>query len=367
MHSDLKYLLALNAAFSFHKRKLQKLQSQVSLKQLFHLKRADLGQLALSNGQVDYLLSPDWRGVEKALAWSENNQHHLVTIFDDDYPPLLKEISDAPLVLFVMGDPQILLQPSLAIVGSRKPTSAGAGLAKLFAKHMTQAGLVVVSGLAKGIDAAAHLGALEAAGLTIAVLAHGLDQIYPKQHGKLAEHIVAKGGALVSEYLPGVLPLAAQFPRRNRIISGLSLGTLVVEAKRKSGSLISAKHALSHNREVFAMPGSILNPESWGCHDLIQQGAKLVQQPQDILVELPIEPTGYLGEDVGLITPNMQKKLEKPLAKLLECVGFEATPIGLIMQRLGVNQIADVASALAELEIKGYIKQVCGGYVKVYQ
>ena len=204
-----------------------------------------------------------------------------------DYPDLLRRSPDAPPVLFVRGHAHVLNEPQLAMVGSRNPTAGGRATARRFAASFARLGLCITSGLALGIDAACHEGALDSDGSTVAVLAHGLDVIYPAVHQALAERIVASG-ALVSEFPPGTAPVAARFPQRNRIIAGLSHGTLVVEAAYNSGSLITARLAGVAGREVFAIPGSIHNPMARGCHALIRQGAKLVEQVDDVLAELKI-------------------------------------------------------------------------------
>jgi DNA processing protein len=207
-----------------------------------------------------------------------------LTVTDPRYPPQLADIHDPPPLLYVRGEVQLLSEPQIAIVGSRNPTPGGAEITQEFARHLTGYGLIVTSGLAQGIDGAAHLGALEN-GRTIAVFGTGLDRVYPAAHRTLARQI-AENGALVSEFPPGCEPLAQNFPRRNRLISGLSLGVLVTEAALKSGSLITARTALEQGREVFAVPGSIRNPLARGCHALLRDGAKLVESAADILAEL---------------------------------------------------------------------------------
>ncbi len=223
----------------------------------------------------------------------EGDNRHLITLHDARYPTLLREIDDAPPMLFIQGDPTILNLPQIAIVGSRNPSASGRQTATDFAHFLASAGLAITSGLADGIDGAAHQGALETKNSTLAVTGTGLDRVYPAKHRELA-HRIAEQGALISELPPGTPPIPANFPRRNRIISGLSLGTLVVEAAQKSGSLITARLATEQGREVFAIPGSIHNPLARGCHALIRQGAKLVETAGDILEELaPLLGTAY--------------------------------------------------------------------------
>ncbi|MCD6046921.1 MAG: putative processing protein DprA [Gammaproteobacteria bacterium] len=231
----------------------------------------------------------DWRGAEKDFQWLNEPGHHLVILGEKNYPKVLAEISNPPPFLFVRGDVAILNQKQVAIVGSRNPTHYGIKITQLFAHGFATAGLAVASGLALGIDAIAHEAVLKVPGKTIAVLAVGLDQVYPKRHQTLAENILQHGGALVGEFGVGTKPVAENFPRRNRIISGLSLGVLVAEATVKSGSLITARYALEQGREVFAVPGSIFQTLSQGCHALIKQGAVCVEKVADVLEALSYE------------------------------------------------------------------------------
>jgi len=218
-------------------------------------------------------------------AWLKEPQHHIIAAESDDFPQLLRQIPDPPAQLYVVGNIDALHLPALAIVGSRNPTRGGRQNAYEFARHLGGSGFCIVSGLAQGIDAAAHEGALDANAMTVAFLGHGIDRIYPAENRELA-HRIAAGGTLCSEYPLGSPPRKQHFPRRNRLISGLSLGTLVVEAAKRSGSLITARLAAEQGREIFAIPGSIHNPMSRGCHQLIRQGAKLVESADDIVSEL---------------------------------------------------------------------------------
>ncbi|HLB57464.1 MAG TPA: DNA-processing protein DprA, partial [Gammaproteobacteria bacterium] len=255
------------------------------IKILFSISAVELKKAGLSEKQLHALKNVDWRNVESDLRWSEKNRCEIISLVDPRYPRLLREIPDAPSLLYVRGDVNLLSQSQLAIVGSRNPTAVGNQMAEDFAYSLTKAGLVVTSGLALGIDAASHRGALRATGKTIAVFGTGLKHIYPRSHRSLAEDI-AEQGALVSEFPPDESPKAKNFPRRNRIISGLSIGVLVVEAVLRSGSLITARYAVEQGRDVFAIPGSIHNPLARGCHALIRQGAKLVETAEDIVEEL---------------------------------------------------------------------------------
>ncbi|MHB8744379.1 MAG: DNA-processing protein DprA [Sulfuricaulis sp.] len=251
---------------------------------------ASRGQLEKSHAvmrvAIDAILSgPDDTALKPALDWLAEPRHHLIVWSDPDYPSLLREIPDPPAMLYVLGDRCLLARPQLAIVGSRNPTPMGRDNARAFAANLAGAGLVITSGLALGVDGAAHRGALEAGGKTIALAGTGLDRVYPSAHRDLA-HDISRHGALVSEFPLATPPRPENFPRRNRLISGLSLGTLVVEAALQSGSLITARLASEQGREVFAIPGSIHSPQSRGCHALIRQGAKLVETAQDVLEEL---------------------------------------------------------------------------------
>lgn len=227
-----------------------------------------------------------WRKIEKSCRAVEEQGVRLIDHEMNEYPSLLRKIDNPPPVLFVKGSVEALSFPQLAFVGSRNASVSGLETAFSFAHYLASAGITVTSGFALGIDGRAHLGALSAGGVTIAVLGSGIDRIYPASHVSMVEKIIAQGGAVISEFLPGTKPHPGNFPRRNRIISGLSLGVLVVEAALKSGSLITARYAIEQNRDVFAIPGSIHNPLSRGCHALIRDGAVLVETAEDIACEL---------------------------------------------------------------------------------
>jgi len=281
---------------------------------------------------------------------------------DPGYPPQLAAIPDPPAVLYLRGDAAALAAPAVAIVGSRRPTPAGRATAFEFARQLAGRGLVVTSGLATGIDAAAHRGALAAGGLTVAVCGTGLDRTYPPGHAALAAEI-AVHGALVSEFPPGALPLPHHFPRRNRIISGLSLGVLVVEARFRSGSLITARLAAEQGREVFALPGSIHNPLARGCHRLIRDGARLVETVEevvaglqaDLFAALPCPPTQPRGTQAISGGP-----LDRESKILLNACGFEPVDVDTLVQRTGFPA-ASVASLLVLLELRGEVEPSAGG------
>lgn len=308
-----------------------------------------------------YLANPDWAAVNQDLRWLAQPGRHLLTLHDHGYPPWLKEIHDPPPVLHVLGDPDCLSSPQVAVVGSRNPTPAGAELAADFAAELVRHGFTVTSGLAAGIDAAAHRGALAAGGTTIAVAGTGLDRVYPARHRHLADDI-ARAGAVVSEFPLGSPPLPESFPRRNRIISGLSRGTLVVEAALQSGSLITARAALEQGREVFAIPGSIHNPCARGCHALIREGAKLVETIHDILDELAPAAAGC-----GPSTPNRPARdvtnippLDETFAAVLRQIDYAPTSIDTLIERTG-HPSERLCAMLLELELAGHVSAAPGG------
>lgn len=293
----------------------------------------------------------------REAAWFGEADSHVVSLLDDDYPPLLHEIADPPVLLYVKGDRSLLAALQLAIVGSRNPTAGGADNAGAFAQALAEAGLVVTSGLALGIDAAAHEGALHS-GRTIAVAGTGLDRVYPPQHRELA-HRIAKNGALVSEFPLGAPPLKHHFPKRNRLIAGMSIGTLVVEAALRSGSLITARLAAEQGREVFAIPGSIHSPLSKGCHQLIRQGAKLVETAQDIVEELGSLAASYAVPE-RKEAPAEAPTLSPEHAYLLECMGFDPVDVDTLVDRSGLTPGA-VSSMLLGMELAGLIQHCAGG------
>jgi DNA processing protein len=312
-------------------------------------------ELGLKSDIVQAIKNPDWSLIDGDLAWLEQKNNTAITLNDSNYPALLKEISDPPPVLFVRGNPELLSRPQIAIVGSRNPSAIGMETAFGFARTLSQYGFVITSGLALGIDAASHQGALNAKGYTIAVAGTGLDRVYPARHIDLATEIV-NTGAMVSEFPPGTLAKANHFPRRNRIISGLCQGLLVVEAARSSGSLITARMALEQNREVFAIPGSIHNPLARGCNALIREGAKLVETTQDILEEF----SQYIQEDKNYPQEELQTTLDLELQTLLNRVMYSPTAIDKLVEETG-NSVEVISSMLLILELQGYIESNAGG------
>lgn len=318
--------------------------------------------LGLSAATLKSLRAPDWKAVDGDLAWREGPGNHLLSQDDPAYPALLAEIPDPPPLLFVHGNPQVLSLPQLAVVGSRNPTPTGQRAARDFAAYLAGAGLAITSGLALGVDGAAHEGALKAQGVTIAVTGTGPDRVYPARHRDLA-HAIAERGALVTEFPPGTPPLAENFPRRNRIISGLSVGTLVVEAALRSGSLITARCALEQGREVFAIPGSIHNPLARGCHALIRQGAKLVETGADIAEELGAL-CGALAEEPGVGTPEAPGELSSEYHQLLDSMGYDPISVDELVSACGLTA-KEVSSMLLLLELQDYVASSAGGrYVR---
>jgi len=313
---------------------------------------------ALPSSAYEALDSPALdAAVERALAWSAIPGCAIVTLGDASYPNRLLEIADPPPLLYVRGRLECLNQPSLAIVGSRNATVQGARNAEAFARVLSNAGLTIVSGLALGIDGAAHRGALEGRGSTVAVLGTGIDVTYPAGHAALAGEIAARG-ALISEFPLGAQPAAAHFPRRNRLISGLALGCLVVEAAVESGSLITARAALEQGREVFAIPGSIHSPLSKGCHALIKAGAKLVDNAQDVLTELSaqLSATTVTASPGSVITSNSSA----PDSPLLALMGDDPVDLEALRVRAGWPT-ERIAAELLRLELAGQITTLAGG------
>ena len=316
------------------------------------------------------LRHPDEALLERDLAWLAESGHALVTLDNDSYPALLRDIPDPPVALYVTGDVETLWQPQVAIVGSRNPTAGGLENARAFTRALAQAGFTVTSGLALGIDGAAHAAAIEAGGRTVAVMGTGPDLVYPARNRALAARI-AGSGTLVTEFPPGTAARREHFPSRNRIIAGLSLGVLVVEAALNSGSLITARLAAEQGREVFALPGSIHNPLAKGCHRLIRDGARLVETDAEILAELaPLAgrladslrrqlassaPAGVAVADDG---PDIFT--DPDYRRLWSCLGHDPLPIDTIIRRSGLTAKA-VSAMLLLLELKGQVEAHAGG------
>ena len=326
--------------------------------QAINASASQLQAMGLTMDSIAAIRQPDPGPIERDLAWAEQPCNHIVTCRDNNYPPLLHQLTDRPPLLYVHGRIELLDAPQLAMVGSRNPTRSGQQTAIDFARHLGAAGLVVTSGLALGIDAASHQGALDSGTGTIAVTGTGLDRVYPATHRDLA-HAIGTAGALVSEFPIGTPPLAENFPRRNRIISGLSLGTLVVEAALRSGSLITARLAADQGREVFAIPGSIHNPLARGCHRLIREGAKLVETARDVIDEL--QPLAAVCQNETNQKPASPAELDSDYHQLLEIMGFDETSIDQLVEHSGLTP-AEVSSMLLQLEMSGHVIASHGGY-----
>jgi len=295
-------------------------------------------------------------------AWLDNPRHHVLAFTDSRYPGLLHRLERPPIALFVMGNPEVLSDPQLAVVGTRNPTPQGRETAREFSAYLAGCGLTITSGLAEGIDSAAHRGALTAQGITVAVLGSGIDVIYPRGNRPLVDEIQLRG-AVISGFPLGTPPRRENFPQRNQIIAGLSLGTLVVEAAPRSGSLITARWAVALGREVFAVPGSIHNPASRGCHELIRQGAKLTETAHDILSELDF--SGFFAGQTapaagcGAAVPR-ELGMDNDHKILLDALGFDPADLDVLVVRTGFKPEA-VSSMMLILELEGHVQAAPGG------
>lgn len=325
-------------------------------------------EAGLNAASIEALRQPDQARIDNTLAWLAGSQRDLIAYDDARYPDTLRAMDDPPLALFVMGNTELLHSPSLAVVGTRHPTPGGAQNARAFARDLADRGVCIASGLAQGIDAEAHHGALEAQGYTLAVVGTGVDRVYPAQHRELAHAIVNHAGLIVSELALGTPPHPGHFPRRNRIMAALSLGTLVVEAAPQSGSLITARLASEMGREVFAIPGSIHNPMARGCHHLIRQGAKLVESSADILEELapqlrehtlnaPLPDAHEAPTEQAAATPP---DLPAEHARLLDALGFDPVSVDTLVERSGLTA-AEVSSILLIIQLQGHVSPLAGG------
>ncbi|MGH8208650.1 MAG: DNA-processing protein DprA [Steroidobacteraceae bacterium] len=319
---------------------------------------AALQQVRMPAAARAFLTSPDERELRSDLQWIEASGARLILCTEAAYPPLLAQTVGAPPVLFVLGSLEALHSPQLAMVGSRNPTAAGRKTARDFAAWLARSGLTITSGLAVGVDAASHEGALAVDGVTVAVFGTGLDAVYPAENARLAARIRERG-TLVSEFPPRTAPSGRNFPRRNRIISGLSHGTLVVEATCRSGSLVTARLAAEQGREVFAIPGSIHSPLSRGCHKLIRDGATLVESTADVLSELQIPLSGQRVTRPAAAL-RAAAALDKEYEMLLDALGFEPATIDVLVARTGLPG-ESLASMLLILELEGCVAALPGG------
>lgn len=326
----------------------------------------ELLQAGINNRTLNNLRKASSDYIHADMDWLEaHDRHHIITLDDPIYPSLLREIPSPPPLLFVNGDPNLLRDPQLAIVGSRNPTQSGRDLAYSFAKHLGASGFCITSGLALGVDGFSHKGALDAGAPTIAVTATGLDRVYPARHRKLAHQIVEQG-VIISEFPIGTEPRAQNFPRRNRIIAGLSLGVLVVEAAVKSGSLITARQANEQGREVFAIPGSIHNPLARGCHHLIREGAKLVETADHILEEISkiLEFQPELPDISQTASPETASQSDSTLdadyQKVLDAMGYDPISVDVLVVQTGLTA-EELSSILLMLELQGFVTSSGGG------
>ncbi|MCV6636750.1 DNA-processing protein DprA [Candidatus Albibeggiatoa sp. nov. NOAA] len=374
---NLKYWLALSRAPQIGAVTFGQLLKRFgSPEMVFLATQRDWLNAGLKNKTVDYLQHPDWDAIEADLNWSQQTNNHLLTLDHPQYPAYLREVHGAPPILYAHGQLDILQIPQVAIVGTRHPSQQGYEIAKEFASHIAQAGFVITSGLAKGIDEAAHWGAVAVNGKTIAVTGTGLDRVYPAQNYQLA-HTIAQTGLLLSEFPLKTPPHSENFPRRNRIISSITLGTLVIEANVRSGSLITARLAAEQGREVFAIPGSIQNKLARGCHALIKEGAKLVESANDVIEELLIHiPVDGINSTplankafheipaTATTSSNKLDELDPQYKTLYDCMGFN--PIS-IDDLVDVSQLSveEVSSMLLILELQGLVSSQAGGlYVR---
>lgn len=302
---------------------------------------------------------------ESILEQLAQEEAELITIEDTNYPKLLKEIHRAPPVLYAKGNTALMHHPQIAIVGTRNPTHAGSENAKAFSRYLATNGFTITSGLALGVDGISHRAAMGEVGSTIAVMATGIDAVYPVRHRKLAESILDKNGLLLTEFHPQTQPLASRFPQRNRIISGLSVGTLVIEAAIKSGSLITAVYANEQNREVFCIPGSIHNPQAKGCHKLIKEGAHLVERADEIVNHCRGTLSNWQGEKQALNNTENLNSSAQPINEkeqhILDVLGFEPQNLEAISSKSYLSA-EDINANIILLELKGVIKQTMWGY-----
>lgn len=357
----LRHWLAIKQVKGLRSKQLLKLLEYYSLESLFQLSQDKLSSIGFNPNQINILKNINWPLVDSQVDWlNASDLHHIIHWQDDRYPENLKQISSPPFVLYAVGHLELISKPQIAVVGSRNASRYGTDNAFQFSKSLVEAGLIITSGLAAGIDAWAHKGALSAKRhSTIAVVGTGPDVVYPKRNHDLTQQII-QAGLILSEFPPGTPARSQNFPRRNRIISGLSCGVLVVEANVKSGSLITAKYALEQNREVFAIPSSIHETRAKGCHQLIRQGAKLVETITDILEEI-----NDLVEvpQMSLFSQKDEKKVKENFTShdFLVNLDYETTSIDELVAR--TNLPLDIVLAqLLDLELQGLIAATSGGY-----
>lgn len=360
--TQLKYWLALNEVPNIGGSRALKLLQKITLDELFENPSKAQSHCKLNPKQLQAISKPDWQAINQYLAWCDAEPNrYIITIADTNYPLALQNIPSPPMLLYVEGDLSLLNSPQLAMVGTRNPSYYGKRYAHSLAAELALSGVTITSGLAIGIDSECHKSVLEAGGKTIAVLGTGLANIYPKRHKKLAAKII-ENGALVSEFSPFTVARPEHFPRRNRIVTGLSLGVVVIEAAINSGSLISARCALEQGREVFALPGAVDNPMAAGCHHLIQQGAKLTTCIADITEELAYTKVSTNFKQTELFESHSET-VSLPNQIILDSVGYEVTTTDLITERCK-QPTHEVVTGLIELELDGWLNAVPGGYVR---
>jgi DNA processing protein len=334
-----------------------------SPEEVLKLSKVELIELGFNDTQATYILNRGGTDVDRCLLWSEGSNHSLLFSNQEQYPALLKEIVTYPPMLFVKGKVEALSLPQIGVVGSRNASIDGLRIATQFSRELTKIGMSITSGLAMGVDGHAHRACIDGSGKTIAVLGNGFDYIYPKQHHKLSLAI-QENGALVSEFPPYYPPRAYNFPRRNRVISGLSTGVLVIEAAEKSGSLITARFALEQGRDVFALPGSILNPNARGCNQLIRDGAVLVQSVEDIAQEINGLVNWSASKQQSLIDLPQKPTQVEASDPVLSLLGEIPIAVDFLAERthLTVNK---VMMRLLELELQGLVASAGGGYIRL--
>jgi DNA processing protein len=357
------------------KRILKAAQTLQDVSRLFQLSLTELEALNFPAPSAQFLFSGKARvEAEQELQRVREQRGAILVYEDEDYPERLREIFDPPPVLWTLGDVRLLARPAIAIVGTRQPTPYGTGMAEVLARDLASRRLVVLSGMARGIDTAAHRGALAASGSTVAVWGTGIDVIYPKENKALAENILVAGGAIISEYRLGTFPAPQNFPKRNRILSGMSIGVLVVEAGENSGTRVTARCALEQDRDVYAVPGNVTTKNAWGPNTLIKQGAKLVATWEDVWQELPTQVRLQLEGELGFASSTEQAAsiveelpLQEPEKVVLSALRHdEAVQLDELMEKLESRLTSsEIFTALFELELASRIKQLPGkNYVR---
>jgi DNA processing protein len=357
------------------KRILKAAQTLQEMSRLFRLSLTELESLNFPATSAQFIFTGKARGeAEQELTRVQEHRATVLTFDDQDYPERLREIFDPPPVLWVLGDIKLLTRPSVAIVGTRHPTPYGSGMAEVLGRDLAARRLVILSGMARGVDTAAHRGALAAKGSTVAVWGTGIDVIYPKENKSLAESILLSGGAILSEYRMGTFPAPQNFPKRNRILSGISMGVLVVEAGENSGTRVTARCALEQNRDVYAVPGNVTTRNAWGPNTLIKQGAKLVATWEDVWEELPSQVRLQLEAESGFASPGVdaasiveELPLQQPESIVLNALRHdEAVQLDELIEKLEpALTSSEIFTALFELELASRIKQLPGkNYVR---